>query len=125
MTPLQVIQKILSDPRNPGVAQPLCAPDVKYVSLNYENSDLKKVLPWAGTHIGFQGIIETFTNVNRYWSVDKFQTQASFDDGENVAIFGRFTTTSVTLKKTMTSPFAILAKVKDGKAVYLQFMEDT
>jgi hypothetical protein len=29
------------------------------------------------------------------------------------------------LGKVATSPFSILAKIKDGKIVYFQFMEDT
>jgi hypothetical protein len=28
------------------------APDVTYVSLNYDNPDLKKIMPWAGTSRG-------------------------------------------------------------------------
>ena len=40
-------------------------------------------------------------------------------------MFGRFTYRSVTLGKAVTSPFAILAKVKDGQITFMQFMEDT
>ena len=48
-----------------------------------------------------------------------------FGEGENVAVFGRFTYTSTKLQKTVTSPFAILLKVVGGKVAYMQFMEDT
>jgi len=125
MTPTQVLQQVLKDPTNPEKVRSLVAPDFTYVSLNYENKDLQKVLPWTGTHKGYEGITETFKGVNKYWSVDKFEPQATFDDGENVAMFGSFTLTSKTLKKTRTSPFAIFAKVKDGKLTYFQYMEDT
>jgi hypothetical protein len=124
-TPLQIIQTILKNARNPEVVRPLCAPDVKYVSLNYDNPDLKKVEPWCGTHIGYEGIVETFTNVNRFWTVEKFEPSASFESGENVAIFGSFTLTSKTLNITKTSPFAIFGVVKEGKVTYMQYMEDT
>ena len=40
-------------------------------------------------------------------------------------MFGRFTYRSNTVGRSVTSPFAILAKVRDGKVVYMQFMEDT
>jgi len=40
-------------------------------------------------------------------------------------MFGSFTLTSKTLRKTRTSPFAIWAKVKNGKLIYFQYMEDT
>jgi uncharacterized protein len=42
-----------------------------------------------------------------------------------VAVFGRLTYTSTKLRKTVTSPFAILCKVRAGKVTYMQFMEDT
>ncbi len=42
-----------------------------------------------------------------------------------MAVFGRFTYRSVTMGKAMTSPFAILAKVRDGQVTFMQFMEDT
>lgn len=40
-------------------------------------------------------------------------------------MFGRFTYRSTIMKKLVTSPFAVLAKVKEGRCYYLQFMEDT
>ena len=40
-------------------------------------------------------------------------------------MFGRFTYRSATLGKAVTSPFAILARVRDGRITYMQFMEDT
>ena len=43
----------------------------------------------------------------------------------NVAVFGRFTYKSKILQKTITSPFSIFAKVREGQIVYMQFMEDT
>jgi hypothetical protein len=42
-----------------------------------------------------------------------------------VAVFGKFTYTSTVLKQEVTSPFAVLAKVENGKVVYTQFMEDS
>lgn len=125
MTPLQVLQQVLSDPENAENVRPLCSPDFKYVSLNYENADLKKILPWAGTHAGYEGITETFKGVNTYWTRDSFEPHAGFDDGENVALFGSFTLRSKNLDKSCVSPFAVYAKVKDGKLTYMQYMEDT
>jgi hypothetical protein len=40
-------------------------------------------------------------------------------------MFGRFTYRSQVLDKPVTSPFAVFAKVTDGRCHYLQFMEDT
>jgi hypothetical protein len=40
-------------------------------------------------------------------------------------MFGRFTYRSRVMDKTVTTPFSVFARVKDGKCSYLQFMEDT
>ena len=52
-------------------------------------------------------------------------TALSFESDAGAAIFGTFTYTSKTLGKTVTSPFAVLARVKNGRLSYVQFMEDT
>ncbi len=101
------------------------AEDATYVSLNYENAELKKIMPWAGTAVGPQAIADTYSRVSRYWKNLGFAIEEIFESGENVAVFGRFTYQSNTVGKTITSPFSILAKVRDGKVTYMQFMEDT
>jgi len=40
-------------------------------------------------------------------------------------MFGSFTYKTKTLGEEITSPFALLAKVTDGKIGYVQFLEDT
>jgi hypothetical protein len=42
-----------------------------------------------------------------------------------VAVFGDFRDKSRSLGKVVTSPFAILVKVVDGRVTYLQFLEDS
>ena len=103
----------------------ICAPDVTYVSLNYNNPDLHKIMPWCGTGHGSDAISKTFYDVGRFWVVDRFEPENVFSEGENVAVFGRFTYTSTKLRKTSTTPFAIFCKVREGKIAYMQFMEDT
>jgi uncharacterized protein len=123
--PKVVVQTLLQSVRDPKVVRDLCAPDVTYVSLNYSNPDLHKIMPWCGTGQGADAIIKTFHDVAEFWSIDSFTLETTFGEGENVAVFGRFTYTSTKLRKTITSPFAIFCKVKDGKVNYMQFMEDT
>ncbi len=48
-----------------------------------------------------------------------------FGAGEDVAVFGSMTYRSISLGKVFRSPFAIHAKVRNGKIVFFQFMEDT
>jgi uncharacterized protein len=45
--------------------------------------------------------------------------------GEDVAVFGDFRYKSNSLGKVVSSPFAILSKVIDGKVTYLQYLEDS
>jgi uncharacterized protein len=123
--PKEIVRTLLDSIHDPNVVRSLCAPDVTYVSLNYSNSDLHKIMPWCGTGRGVDAISKTFHDVSRYWSVDSFTPEVIFGEGENVAVFGRFTYTSTKLQKTITTPFSIFCRVTGGTVVYMQFMEDT
>ena len=124
-SPMEIVNRILENPKDIKNVRSLTTKDVTYVSLNYSNPDLKKIMPWCGTSHGPQSIVKTFVDVGRFWKVKSFEKEAMFSDGENVAIFGRFTYESTVLSKTVTSPFAVFAKVHNGRCSYMQFMEDT
>ncbi|MGK7654417.1 nuclear transport factor 2 family protein [Roseovarius sp. B08] len=124
-SPLAVLQTILSNPSDLDFVKQYTTDDFTYVSLNYENPELKQIMPWAGTTKGTEGLVQTFIDVSRYWTVDDFQIQDSFENENGAALFGTFTYTSNTLGKTVTSPFAVLARGENGKLSYVQFMEDT
>ena len=123
--PIDVVRAILGAPTDFDAVSRLVAEDATYVSLNYDNPELKKLMPWCGTGHGPKSIVDTFVAVGRFWRVESFDVLDVFGSGENVAVFGRFTYTSTKVGRTVTSPFAILAKVADGKLTYMQFMEDT
>ena len=125
MTPKETVQALLSDIRNPSTVRNLCAHDVTYVSLNYSNPDLHRIMPWCGTGHGTEAISKTFHDVSEYWSIDSFIPELFVGENDSVAVFGRFIYTSTKLGNTVTSPFAILCKVQNGKVTYMQFMEDT
>lgn len=103
----------------------LVAEDAEYISLNFDNPELRKILPWTGINKGREAYTSTFIRVARYWTIEDFAVTAIFGEGEDVAVFGSFTYRSNTLGKSFRSPFAIHAKVRAGKIVYLLFMEDT
>ena len=124
-TPKQIVQELLANLHHPEAVKRLCAPQVTYVSLNYDNPDLQKIMPWCGTSHGADAISKTFEAVGRFWIIDSFEPEAIIGDDQNVAVFGRFTYTSTKLKKTVTSPFSLYFKVEDEKITYMQFMEDT
>ena len=124
-SPVDVVKAILDDPTNPEVVHRLMAADATYVSLNFDSPELKRIMPWAGTQTGPAALLSTYTRVGSYWTNEGFEVGDIFGAGENVAVFGRFTYRSTTLGKAITSPFAILARVRGGQVTYMQFMEDT
>lgn len=108
-----------------AAAARLVAPDAVYVSLNFDNPELKKIEPWTGTAKGPSAYSSTFLRVAEYWTIEDFAITDKLAVGEDVAIFGKFTYRSVEVGHVFTSPFSIHAKVREGKMVYFQFMEDT
>ena len=125
-TPLEVVRAILDNPTDLASVEKLVAPDATYVSLNHDNPLLKRLMPWAGTsHDGPQAVVATYEQVGRYWSNEEFAIEDELETGDRAAVFGRFTYRSTTLGRTVTSPFAILARVTEGRVTYMQFMEDT
>ena len=129
-TSAEVVRAILDNPTDLEAVRELVAPDATYVSLSYDNPDLRKLMPWAGTSQGgAEAVVDTYARVGRYWTNEGFEVEDVIEgegEGEDkVALFGRFTYRSTTLGKAVTSPFAILARVTDGRVTYMQFMEDT
>ena len=124
-SPKEIVKNLLSNIHDREAVKRLCAPDVTYVSLNYDNPDLHRIMPWCGTGSGPDAVSQTFEAVARFWSIDSFSPEVIFGEAENVAVFGRFIYTSRVLRKTITSPFAIFCKVHNGQISYMQFMEDT
>jgi len=126
-SPIEVVRRLLANALNEDVVHELVSPTATYVSLCYSNQDLKKIMPYAGVwdSKGPDAIIYTFKTVNTIWKSEAFEIESIFGEGENVAVFGRFTYRSTVLGKAYTSPFAVHAKVQDGKVVYMLFMEDT
>lgn len=124
-SPLAVLKSILTNPTDLDYVKQFTTDDFIYVSLNYEHPELKQIMPWAGTNEGTKGLVQTFIDVGRYWTTDNFEIQDSFENKNGAAIFGTFTYTSNLLGKTVTSPFAVLARGENGKLSYVQFMEDT
>ena len=124
-SPVDIVERLLADPTNPDVVQDLVAEDSVYASLNFEDPELKRIMPWCGTGHGSGALLQTFTEVSRYWSIKNFEILDIFGSNNRVAAFGTFTYTSSVLGHEVTSPFAVLAKVENGKVVYTQFMEDS
>ena len=64
-SPKEVLSSILDDPTNLDHVSGLTTSDVTYVSLNFEDPDLHRIIPWCGTQSGPQSIVQTFVYVGR------------------------------------------------------------
>lgn len=120
-----VLQKLFANATNPEVVVELTTPDVTYVSLSFDDPDLKKILPWAGTHKGPQAIVDAYTGVQTFWKALEIKISDTIEQENRVAFFGTFTYESNTTGKRVTSPFGLLARFQDGKVSYLEFLENS
>lgn len=124
-TPVEVVGEWLQKLLDPEVVFRLVSPDATYVSLNSDNSELKRIMPWAGTSMGPQAFLDNLGMMFARWENQAFNVSALFGSDENVAVFGDFRYKSHSLGKVVTSPFSIFVKVVDGKVTFLQFQEDS
>ena len=125
VTPGEVVQKVLQNLSDADTVNSLIAPDAVYVSLNFDNPELERIMPWTGTNHGAAAFTEALGQMFTWWELVSFEPTDFLEDAEKVAVFGKFTYRSRAVDKVVTSPFAIFAKVSDGLITYLQFMEDT
>ena len=123
---IEIVKELLAGATDPEVVNRLMAEDSVYVSLTWDNPELQRLMPWAGTHKdGREGLLSTFRTLNTFWTIDDFTIRDIFGDDENVAVFGSFTVHSVNLDKIFVSPFAVHAKLRNGLVTYMIYMEDT
>jgi len=123
--PIDVVNRWLQNLLDPAVVNSVVAQDATYVSLNTEDAELRKIMPWAGTSHGPQAFLDNLANMFTRWENQAFNVSEIFASGENVAVFGDFRYRSKSLGKVVSSPFSIHLKVVDGKVTYLQFLEDS
>ena len=128
-TPVEVVRTFLDNTSNDDdvrrAAHELVADDARYVSLNFDNPELKRIAPWAGTAYGPDAFVGAFSGVIAHWQNEDFGIDEIFGVDDRVAVFGHFTYRSRTLGQATTSPMAIFARVRDGKITEWLFMEDT
>jgi ketosteroid isomerase-like protein len=123
--PIDVVGEWLQHLLDPEVVNRIVAPDATYISLNSEDAELNKIMPWAGTSHGPQAFLDNVATMFARWENEAFNVTTMFASDENVAVFGDFRYRSHSLGKTVSSPFSILVKVVGGKVTYLQFPEDS
>src|SRR5579862_3661898 len=120
-----VLQQILQNTTNLNVLKQLMTPDATYVSLNFDDPELKTIMPWAGTHKGPQALPEVFGAIQRFWRTLDFKVTDAIEQGNRVALFGSFTYKSTVTGREIMSPFSLLARFEADKVAYVQFLEDS
>jgi uncharacterized protein len=123
--PIEVVGTWLENLMDPDIVNSVVAPDATYVSLNTEDAELNKIMPWAGTSHGPKAVLDNLGEMFSRWENQAFNVSTMFASGENVAVFGDFRYRSNSLGKVVSSPFSILVKVVDGKVTYVQFLDDS
>jgi uncharacterized protein len=124
-SPIEVVGEWLQSLLDSEVVKRLVAPNATYVSLNFDNPELKKIMPWTGTSQGPQAFLDNLGTMFTRWENQAFNVRAMFGSDENVAVFGDFRYKSHSLGKVVSSPFSILVKVVNGQVTFLQFQEDS
>ena len=124
-TPIDVVGRWLQNLLDPKVVNEVVASDATYVSLNTDNPELNKIMPWTGTSRGRQAFLDNLGGMFTRWENQAFNVTALFASGEDVAVFGDFRYKSHSLGHVVSSPFSIHVKVVDGNVTFLQFQEDT
>ncbi len=125
ISPSQAVKTLLANPVDLANVKSVTTPDVTYVSLNEDNAELKRYLPWTGTNKGPESIVRTFEGIGRVWETRAFDIRDVIEQGQAVALFGVFTYRGRQSGREITSPFSVLAKTRDGRIHYIQFLEDT
>src|SRR5258708_32269020 len=90
-TPLELVQTLLSNPTNIDHVRGLTTGDVTYVSLNFDNPELHKVLPWTGTNRGPQRIVDVFNGIGRVWEPKAFEIKDVVASDNRGAVVGAIT----------------------------------
>ena len=124
-SPKDIVLDVLHHFGDEQLVHRLVAADATYVSLNDDNPELKRIMPWAGTSRGPEGVFSTFSRVAQYWHADSFDIDVALSEGEDVAVFGHVKFRSTVMGKPVHSPFSVRARVKGEQIVFMQFMEDT
>jgi len=119
-----VLQELLQNTTNVTVLRQLMTPDATYVSLNFNNPELKKIMPWTGTHKGPQALPDVLPRSN---ASGKHSTSRSSTPLSKVTASpsSTFTYKSMATGKEITSPFGLLARFEGEKVAYIQFLEDS
>ena len=82
--------------------------------------------PYAGTYVGVDALMAgVFKRLGSEWTGYQAKVHTYLADGDRVAAFGVYSGTYNATGKAMTSPFAHLYELRDGKIITMQQYVDT
>src|SRR2546425_11743565 len=85
-SPAQVLQALISNPRDLTNVKSVTTPDVTYVSLSEDNPELKRYLPWTGTNRGPEPTVPAFEGIRRARETKAFEIREVMAQADNGAI---------------------------------------
>lgn len=109
----------------PDAVETYVQEDAEYVSLNFDNPELKKIEPWCGTSYGKSAYVDNFTGVLTQWDVTSFEIQIEMQNANHAMVFGAFSLKSKTLGKEAHSPMCAIAEIEHEKIKKFIYLEDT
>ena len=120
-----VLQQLLQNTSNLRALQQLMTPDATYVSLNFDNPELKKIEPWAGIHKGRRPYLMSLrqSNASGKHSISRSPTLLSRVFVSPCSPFLRTDRTRPGRKSHRHSAFWRASR--GDKVAYLQFLEDS
>ena len=65
-------------------------------------------MPWTGTAHGPQAVIDTYSQVGRYWKNNGLSITDRLESGESAAVFGSFTYESHTQRSGLKQKFYMI-----------------
>ena len=75
ISPSQAVKTLLANPVDLANVKNVTTPDVTYVSLNEDNAELKRYLPWTGTNKGPESIVRAFEGITAGAGKDMWITE--------------------------------------------------
>ena len=120
-----VLQELLQNTSNLKVLRQLMTPDVTYVSLNFDNPELKKLCPGLAPTRGLRRCPMSLRRSNATGKHSTSRSLYTIEQGNRISLFGSFAYKSNATGKEITSPFGLLARFEGDKVAYVQFLEDS
>ena len=77
-SPIEIVGEWLQSLLDPEVVDRVVAPDAIYVSLNTDNRELQKIMPWTGTSKGPRAFLDNLGMMFTRWENQAFNVTAMF-----------------------------------------------